>query len=200
MATLTDLGKRIFGNDRGFTKQSVGSRSKASDVRHGTAQAEAADGWVSVLLDGSDEAVDLECDVPVAEGQRVSIAIDSGTYKVISVGQVAEIAQEAADAAAKAQSGIDNLEIGARNLLRNSRTLVYADYAFRGATIDLLDSTYAIIGTGVLGRMIVGKGAGKLDTPTIWLSGGKTLPAPSIGLYEYNGRLNTPDIELITEG
>lgn len=102
MTTLLDLGKRIYGNDRGFAKQAVGSRSQASDVRHGTALEASADGYVTVLMDGSEESVTLVCEVPVAENQRVSVASNGGTYKVVSVGQVVEMAQNASEAAAKA--------------------------------------------------------------------------------------------------
>ena len=47
------------------------------------------------------------------------------------------------------ESVTDNLEIGARNLIRNSRTMIFEDYCFAG------DS--AVLGTAVIGAMILGK-------------------------------------------
>lgn len=102
MTTLLDLSKRIYGTERGFAKESVGSRGQLADVRHGTAQAASKNGYVAVLMDGSEEPVEVVCEVPVAEGQRVTIMSRSGTYKVVSVGQVVKIAQNASEAAAKA--------------------------------------------------------------------------------------------------
>ena len=102
MTTLLDLSKKIYKNDRGFAKQAVGSRSQTSDVRHGTALYDSVDGYVTVLMDGSEESVDLVCEVPVSANQRVSVASNGGTYKVVSVGQIVEIAQSASEAAAKA--------------------------------------------------------------------------------------------------
>jgi hypothetical protein len=49
---------------------------------------------------------------------------------------------------------MDNLEIGARNLIRNSTTLVFEDYYF--GTAD--GTTSAIVGKAVAGLAIVGKG------------------------------------------
>ena len=102
MTTLMDLSKKLFRNDKGFSEASVGSRNQGATVRHGTAQEDSADGRVTVLLDGSVSTVVLVCDVPVVKGQRVSVAYSGGTYKVVSVGKVVEIAKEAAEAAAKA--------------------------------------------------------------------------------------------------
>ena len=102
MTTLLDLSKRIYGKERGFAKQSVGSRGQLADVRHGIARSASEGGYVTVLMDGSEEPVEVVCEVPVAEGQRVTIMSRSGTYKVVSVGQIVEIAQNASEAAAKA--------------------------------------------------------------------------------------------------
>jgi hypothetical protein len=45
-----------------------------------------------------------------------------------------------------------NFEIGARNLIRNSKTLIFSDYGFLSA------NTTAIVGQAIVGQAIVGKG------------------------------------------
>lgn len=49
---------------------------------------------------------------------------------------------------------VETMEIGARNLIRNSTTLVFNKYYFRTGT----DDTSAVLGKAILGRMILGRG------------------------------------------
>ena len=53
------------------------------------------------------------------------------------------------------QEGLDDLQIGAKNLIRNSKTLIFEDYYF--VQVDD-DHTSAIVGQAVAGQAIVGKG------------------------------------------
>lgn len=126
-------------------------------------------------------------------------AIAASDSVSISQDIVDEIAADVVDAkeqAGFAESKVDNLEIGARNLLRNSRTLIYTDYVFRAATIDFGDAETSILGFGIIGRMVLGSGKGTLDAPTIELSGMETLDTPVIELVVGNV-LDTPTIELV---
>lgn len=55
-------------------------------------------------------------------------------------------------------SSVDKLKIGARNLIRNSKSLIFQDYYFESqAPSDSDAASTAILGTGVLGTMILGK-------------------------------------------
>lgn len=53
---------------------------------------------------------------------------------------------------------LSELEIGARNLIRNSTNLIFADYAFRSGSGATDTTSTAILNRGVLGTMILGKG------------------------------------------
>lgn len=89
-----DFGKRLLKTSRGFSKTNIGSRSAKPDVRHAIAKSESANGYVTVLIDGSEDTeanyVEVVTEVPIAKNQRVSISFGDGTYKVVSVGQIVE--------------------------------------------------------------------------------------------------------------
>lgn len=82
---------------------------------------------------------------------------DTFTYSEVSVSssyaaakaayEKAVVAQNKAD---KVEEDFENLEIGARNLIRNSETMIYVDYCFKAS------ESVAILGVGVLGKMILG--------------------------------------------
>ena len=75
------------------------------------------------------------------------LAIAANTIKMSATGKtVEEVVQEAVDAA--------DIRIGARNLIRNSATLVFDEYDF----IDM--STSAVLGLGQLGRLTLGESTG----------------------------------------
>lgn len=82
-----------------------------------------------MLMDGSTETVELVCEVPVVEGQRVAVAYDGGAYKVISVGQVVEIANGAAEKADKADHAAQEAAKIATNYIgyENGQGLVVGD-------------------------------------------------------------------------
>ena len=82
---------------------------------------------------------------------------DTFTYSEISVSSAYAAAKAAYEKAVVAQNKADkveedfeNLEIGARNLIRNSETMIYVDYYFKES------ESVAILGVGVLGKMILG--------------------------------------------
>lgn len=54
----------------------------------------------------------------------------------------------------KALDEVDNLQIGARNLVRNSKTFVFKDYYFPGTRPT---DSLGVLGTGLVGYMVLGK-------------------------------------------
>lgn len=60
--------------------------AERSSVRYGTAQTPSANGRVTVLCDGSDEAVVLSTSETIAQGQRVSVVSQGGTWKAVCLG------------------------------------------------------------------------------------------------------------------
>lgn len=76
----------------------------------------------------------------------------NGNYKLaISIGNSGKTIEESMD---DLRDDIDNIEIGARNLIRNSETMVFSDYNFVSAMAATQSS---LLGYGVLGEMIVGE-------------------------------------------
>ena len=50
------------------------------------------------------------------------------------------------------QKDMDDMEIGGRNLIRNSTTMIFEDYFF-----ITNDNNSAMLGRALLGRMVLGK-------------------------------------------
>ena len=103
--SIIDLAKSLAGVSRptGFSRSGVGGVTGASDVRHGTAQADSSGGSVSVLMDGSSEPVTLACVTPVRSGQRVSVVYQGGVYKVVALEQMVQDVADGASASKEAQ-------------------------------------------------------------------------------------------------
>lgn len=75
------------------------------------------------------------------------LAIAANTIKMSATGKtVEEVVQEAVEAA--------DIRIGARNLIRNSATLIFEEYNF----VDMSDS--AVLGIGELGKLALGRSVG----------------------------------------
>lgn len=76
------------GSSRASTVGAVtGGLSGSLGMMYGTAQSDSAGGYVSVLLDTSDDAVSCACDSPIYEGQRVAVLTTSdGQLKAIPIG------------------------------------------------------------------------------------------------------------------
>lgn len=79
MTTNIDRGRKLYGKAKGG--------SRASSLRRGVTVGASSGGYVSVLLDGSDEPVTLACGVDLDAGQSVSVMNDGGTYKIIGGGE-----------------------------------------------------------------------------------------------------------------
>lgn len=77
----------------------------------------------------------------------------NGNYKLaISTGTNGKTIDEALD---DLKNDVSNIEIGARNLIRNSETMIFADYNFVSTTVA---ASTSLLGRGVIGEMIVGEG------------------------------------------
>lgn len=99
--SIIDIAK---GNRRqGFPRERVGGYQSASTVRNATVQADSDGGSATVLIDGSDEPVTLACEAPVSQGQRCTVAFQSGSYTVVTLGDVPQRAAAAGEAAESAQ-------------------------------------------------------------------------------------------------
>ena len=91
MAMKYDVINAIFKNRTdGQSATGVGGITANTTVRHGEAQADSANGFVEVLLDGSDMTVTVACEATIKKGQRVTVINMGGIYKVVSLGNLQE--------------------------------------------------------------------------------------------------------------
>lgn len=91
MAMKYDVINAIFKNRTdGQSATASGGITASTTVRHGEAQADSANGFVEVLLDGSDMTVTVACEATVKKGQRVTVINMGGIYKVVSLGNLQE--------------------------------------------------------------------------------------------------------------
>lgn len=89
MAMKYDVINAIFKNRTdGQSATGAGGITASTTVRHGEAQADSANGFVEVLLDGSDMTVTVACEANVKKGQRVTVINMGGIYKVVSLGDI----------------------------------------------------------------------------------------------------------------
>lgn len=109
--SIIDIAK---GNRRrGFSRESVGGYQGASTVRNATVQADSDGGTATVLIDGSDEPVTLACEAPVSQGQRCTVAFQSGSYVIVTLGEVPAQAAAASEAADQAQQAASDAQSAA---------------------------------------------------------------------------------------
>lgn len=64
------------------------------------------------------------------------------TYSEVSKSSSYEAAKSAYNKAVNTQTNLDNLEIGGRNLIRNSETLIFENYAFEYLPNDYIEADY----------------------------------------------------------
>ena len=92
-----DVINAIFKNRTdGQSVTGAGGITANTTVRHGEAQADSANGFVEVLLDGSDMTVTVACEATVKKGQRVTVINMGGIYKVVSLGNIQDQIDEIA--------------------------------------------------------------------------------------------------------
>ena len=97
MAMKYDVINAIFKNRTdGQSATASGGITANTTVRHGEAQADSVNGFVEVLLDGSDMTVTVACEATVNKGQRVTVINMGGIYKVVSLGNIQEQIDEVA--------------------------------------------------------------------------------------------------------
>lgn len=102
MATRLDVARALKGSSSGTSKTAT-----ASNVRYGTASGASADGQVTVVLDGSTEAVTLKTDADVAQGERVRVVSQGGSYAVVALKGVSAAASAASETAGAAKTAAD---------------------------------------------------------------------------------------------
>lgn len=96
MTMKYDVINAIFKNRTdGQSATASGGITAPTTVRHGAAQADSLNGFVEVMLDGSDMAVTVACEATVKKGQRVTVINMGGIYKVVSLGNLQEQIDEA---------------------------------------------------------------------------------------------------------
>lgn len=97
MAMKYDVINAIFKNRTdGQSATGAGGIKASTTVRHGAAQADSLNGFVEVMLDGSDMAVTVACEATVKKGQRVTVINMGGIYKVVSLGNIQDQIDEVA--------------------------------------------------------------------------------------------------------
>lgn len=109
MAMKYDVINAIFKNRTdGQSATSSGGITASTTVRHGEAQADSANGFVEVLLDGSDTTVTVACEANVKNRQRVTVINMGGIYKVVSLGDIQDQIDEIAGSVGDWQTALDN--------------------------------------------------------------------------------------------
>lgn len=108
MAMKYDVINAIFKNRTdGQSTTASGGITASTTVRHGEAQAESANGFVEVLLDGSDMTVTVACEATIKKGQRVTVINMGGIYKVVSLGNLQDQIDEIAGSAGGWEDALD---------------------------------------------------------------------------------------------
>lgn len=108
MAMKYDVINAIFKNRTdGQSATGAGGITANTTVRHGEAQVDSANGFVEVLLDGSDMTVTVACEATVKKGQRVTVINMGGIYKVVSLGTLQEQIDEIAGSAGGWEDALD---------------------------------------------------------------------------------------------
>lgn len=108
MAMKYDVINAIFKNRTdGQSATGAGGITANTTVRHGEAQADSANGFVEVLLDGSDMTVTVACEATVKKGQRVTVINMGGIYKVVSLGTLQEQIDDIAGGAGGWEDALD---------------------------------------------------------------------------------------------
>ena len=103
-----DVINAIFKNRTdGQSATASGGITASTTVRHGEAQAESANGFVEVLLDGSDMTVTVACEATIKKGQRVTVINMGGIYKVVSLGNLQDQIDEIAGSAGGWEDALD---------------------------------------------------------------------------------------------
>jgi hypothetical protein len=74
MTTNIDWGRKLFGKPKA---------DKAARLRHGVTASASSEGYVDVLLDGSEEPVTLACSGSFDAGQSVYVVNDGGSYAIM---------------------------------------------------------------------------------------------------------------------
>ena len=109
MAMKYDVINAIFKNRTdGQNATAAGGITASTTVRHGEAQADSANGFVEVLLDGSDMAVTVACEANVKKGQRVTVINMGGIYKIVSLGNIQDQIDEVAGSVDGWEYALDN--------------------------------------------------------------------------------------------
>jgi hypothetical protein len=104
-----DVINAIFKNRTdGQSATASGGITASTTVRHGESQADSANGFVEVLLDGSDMTVTVACEANVKKGQRVTVINMGGIYKVVSLGDIQDQIDEIAGSVGDWQTALDN--------------------------------------------------------------------------------------------
>lgn len=108
MAMKYDVINAIFKNRTdGQSATASGGITASTTVRHGEAQADSANGFVEVLLDGSDMTVTIACEATIKKGQRVTVINMGGIYKVVSLGTLQEQIDDIAGGAGGWEDALD---------------------------------------------------------------------------------------------
>lgn len=137
-----DVASALFGKRTdGQGVQQAGGSVGAASVRHGTAQADSAGDWVTVALDGSEDSIDVYTESAVKSGQRLSVVMQGGIYKVVTLGDlpgrvddlesgVSDVAQDLKDQMAQKEQEISDARKVAENFItKDSSGVVVSDVA-----------------------------------------------------------------------
>lgn len=154
MSELDIVRRLVGGGMRDST--TVGAQPASTDVRYGNARSdatgEAGHRTVNVLLDGAATACDLACDCPVSSGDRVTVVLQGGAYKVVSAASMDREQQDISARLVTAEEVIAT-KVDAEYVEANYAHVTdgVIDNATIGhADVDGLDANYAHVTDGVI--------------------------------------------------
>lgn len=113
--TILDIAQEMKGKLRdGSSTSQAGGASQAPSMSYGTATADSANGFVTIIMDNAvadgsaydpaDYEFTVACDAPISNGDRVAYIVIDGVGKAISLGTVADMAEQAASDASTAET------------------------------------------------------------------------------------------------
>ena len=177
MATIIDLAKSLGRGGGAAKRPTAQAGAAAGSVRYGTAQSAGA-GAVTVLLDGSDEPVTLTTDATVADGERVRVVSQGGSYAVVALKGVASDAKkalaDAGDAVVKAtevESELGSYKVSVSETYATQDSLAALSSTVTQTASDLTAEFTAMVGDVSGANMMRGSAAWSALTGGRWEDG-----------------------------
>ena len=111
--SVLDIAQQRNGKLRdGYSVNKAGASMEETRVEYGTAQGDSSGGFVSIMIDNSDESFEVSCDSPISRGDRVAYISTNGNGKAVSVSTLADMAEEVATIVRELPAGVLVAKVG----------------------------------------------------------------------------------------